>query len=386
MHFKRLAALAAAGCIAFSMTGCGSKDGAVFVQSVSTLSAMGGIAPGDRFAGMVVSEKVTEISKDPDRTVERLSVREGDDVKEGQELFVYDVDALQLALDKQELQQQQLEASIENYQSQIKELQLERDRVGGRQKLQYTIQIQTAQVDLKEAELNLKAKKAEVKKSKEILKNAVVVSPITGRVTTISETGTDSSGKTVPYITIQQAGSYRVKGMLNELQRGGIMEGDRIRLMSRVDENAVWFGTVTRVDYENPTTGNNNNMYGVENDEMTSTSKYPFYVELDSSEGLILGQHLYLSLDTGDDATPGLQLGSAFICFDDNGKAFVWAENRRGKLEKRMVNLGEYQEMRDSYEILTGLTEADYIAFPDDSVCRSGVPTTRTAASAEGGV
>lgn len=386
MKFKKLAALAAAGCIALSITGCGSKEGAVFVQPVSALSAMGGIAPGDRFSGMVVSENVTEIQKDSDKTIEKLSVREGDNVKVGQALFTYDMDALQLALDKQELQKQQLEASIENYQSQIKELQNERDRVGGRQKLKYTIQIQTAQVDLKEAELNLKAKALEVKKSKEILKNATVVSPVTGRVQAINETGTDDSGKKVPFITIQQAGSYRVKGTLNELQRGGIMEGDRIRMMSRVDENAVWYGTVTRVDYENPTTGNSNNMSGMETDEMTSTSKYPFYVDLDSSDGLILGQHLYLSLDMDDGEAPGLQLGSAFICFDDSGNAYVWAENKRGKLEKRMVHLGDYQEMRDTYEILTGLTEADYIAFPDEEVCRNGAPTTRTVSQTEGGV
>lgn len=367
------------------LVGCGNSDGAVFVQHVSDLSGMGGIAPGDRFGGMVVSENVSEIQKDEDKSVLELYVREGDDVKKGQKLFSYDVEELQLTVDKQQLQKEQLEVSIENLEIQIGDLEWERDRSSGRNKLEYTIQVQTLQVDLKEAELNLKAKDAELEKSIQILENSTVTSPVKGRIQSINETGKDNNGNTVPYISIQQAGSYRIKGTLNELQKGGIMEGDRIRIASRKDENQFWMGTVTLVDYENPTTGNQNNMYGMESDPMTSSSKYPFYVELDSSEGLILGQHLYLSLDTGEEETAGLNIGSSFVCFDENEKAFVWAENGRKKLEKRYITIGEYNAGRDTYPVLTGLTEDDYVAFPDPDLCRAGVPATRVAPQAEGG-
>ncbi len=44
--------------------------------------------------------------------------------------------------------------------------------------------------------------------------------------------------------------------------------------------------------------------------------------------------------------------------------AYVWAANDKNKLEKRQVELGEYDEMTGEYEILSGLTEDDYIAFP----------------------
>ena len=33
--------------------------------------------------------------------------------------------------------------------------------------------------------------------------------------------------------------------------------------------------------------------------------------------------------------------------------------------------------MTDTYEILEGLTEDDYIAFPDPETCVEGAPTTR---------
>ena len=65
------------------LTGCGGKSGGVYVQSVKTLAGYGGIAPGDRFSGIVVSENVAEIQKDGDKTIGELLVREGDDVTEG---------------------------------------------------------------------------------------------------------------------------------------------------------------------------------------------------------------------------------------------------------------------------------------------------------------
>ena len=104
--------------MALSMAACTEEENAVFVQSVADLSNMGGIAPGDRFPGIVVSENITEIQKDGQMVVEELKVREGDDVTAGQELFSYDTQQLQLALDKQRLELEQLQATIENYEEQ----------------------------------------------------------------------------------------------------------------------------------------------------------------------------------------------------------------------------------------------------------------------------
>lgn len=376
MRRKQWLALAAAVCLSLSLTACGS-DSAVYVQSVEVLAGMSGIAPGERFAGLVVSENVTEIEKDSEKNIEEVYVKSGDDVKKGQKLFAYDTEQLQLTLDKQRLELEQLNASIENYKSQIATLERERETVSGTDKLQYTVQIQTTQVDLKEAELNVKTKENEVQKSEDLLKNAVVTSPIDGRVQNVSEDGTDNYGNPMPFITIQQIGSYRIKGTIGELQRGSITEGTRIKAISRTDATQTWTGTVALVDYENPTQGSGNNYGGVGSvDEMTSSSKYPFYVDLESTDGLILGQHLYLEIFTEEGQTSGPSISSGFVCYDDDGTTFVWAE-KNGKLEKREVTLGEYNPMTDAQEVVEGLSLEDYIAFPDAALCREGAPTTR---------
>lgn len=382
---KKAAAVLLTICLLLGLTSCAVKEKQVFVQKVSDLSQMGGLAPSDKFSGIVVSESVTEIQRDSDKVVENLYVREGDDVTEGQKLFSYDTEQLQLTLEKQKLELEQLTSSIENYGLQIAQLEKDRDRAYSADKLKYTLQIQTNQIDLKEAELKLKTKQSEIQKSEHLLANALVTSPVTGRITSISEEGTDQYGNPKAYISIQQTGSYRVKGQINEMQRGAIMEGDRVRMESRLNPEEVWMGTVTLVDYENPVQGNNNGYYvSSDSDEMSASSRYPFYVELDSMEGLILGQHLYLSV-AGEQSSSleGVTLSGAFLCYDEDGSCFVWADNGQGKLEKRGVELGNYDPMADAYEILSGLSDSDYVAFPDEEVCLQGAPTIRQ--SQEGG-
>ncbi len=377
MNLKKYLAILLALVLAAGLAGCGNGT-AVYVQSVKSLAGMGGIAPGDKFLGLVVSEHVTEITKDEEKTIKELKVREGDDVKKGQELFSYDTEELQLTLDKQTLEMEQLKASIESYQAKIKQLERERNAAGSATKLQYTVEIQSTQIDLKEAELNLKTKEKEVARSQDLLENAVVFSPVDGRVQAISENGTDMNGNSLAYITIQQVGSYRVKGILGELQRGALMEGSRVTITSRTGTETVWGGTVTLVDYENPSQGSDyDRYYGMSADEMASSSKYPFYVQLDTTDGLILGQHLYLELEKEDGESSALSIPSAFLAYAEDGTTYVWAESG-SKLQKRTVTLGNYNDMADTFEILEGLTEEDYIAFPDPLICQEGAPTTHS--------
>lgn len=376
---KKAAAWILAGCLLLGMAGCAQKETHVFVQKVESLTQMGAIGANDRFGGIVVSESVTEIKKDDDKAIDQVYVSKGDEVTEGQELFSYDTEQIQLSLDKQRIELEQLESSIESYTQQIEQLEKDRERSwSSSDKLKYTLQIQTNQIDLKEAQLNLKTKQTEVQKSEHLLANAVVTSPVDGRITALGDEQTDNYGETKAYITIQQTGSFRVKGTLNEMQMGSIIEGDRIRVESRMDDSQFWMGTVSLVDYENPTQGSSSSYY-IDSDEMGNSSRYPFYVEMDSIDGMLLGQHVYLSVEQEQtEELTGLLLSASFIAYDEEGNPFVWADNGRGNLEQRIVELGEYDGTSDAFQILSGLDEADYIAFPDDSVCISGAPTTKT--------
>ena len=111
-------------------------------------------------------------------------------------------------------------------------------------------------------------------------------------------------------------------------------------------------------------------------DSQTSTSTYPFYVNLDSSDGLMLGQHVYIEMDEGQESQKtGIWLSEVYIVDADTDSPYVWAADKKGKLEKRSVILGQHDEELGEYEIADGLSKDDCIAYPAD-ILEEGMSTT----------
>ena len=79
---------------------------------------------------------------------------------------------------------------------------------------------------------------------------------------------------------------------------------------------------------------------------------------------------MYIEPDYGQDAEQDantLKLPSYYIN-DVDSSPWVWAQNDKGKLEKRSLTLGDYDAEMDTYVVTDGLTADDYIAFPDESL------------------
>ncbi len=362
-----LVAAVAAGGLYFSGVlgkGGGSSSDKVYVETVSTIMGSG-ISGNNRYSGVIEPQESWDVNKDEGRTVAEVFVEVGDEVAEGAQLFSYDVEELDLQLEQQKLELEGIDNEISDYNSQIADLQKEKASAPADQQLDYTTRIQSLQTSIKQSEYNRRSKEAEMEKTKKSMENSVVTSKIAGVVKAINDSDSDEYGNRLPYMTILATGEYQVKGAVNEQNRGMISEGLPVIVRSRVDEELTWSGSITKLDTENTISNNNNGYYSDSSDEMTTSSKYPFYVALDSMDGLILGQHVYIELDMGLQPAEkeGVWLYSYYIVMDD-GDPYVWASNGRDKLEKRVVELGEYDENLDQYEIKSGLTEEDLIAFP----------------------
>jgi len=207
---------------------------------------------------------------------------------------------------------------------------------------------------------------------KSSIENAVVVSKIDGMVKSINSSGESSSSGVTgeeAFMTIFATGNFRIKGSVNEQNISLIATGQSVIIHSRVDDGQIWKGTLTTVDLENPITSQSSDMYyyGTTSSD-NSSSSYPFYIDMESIEGLMLGQHVYIEMDYGQtQAREGLWLDSYYIVQEEEN-AYVWAANEKNRIEKREVTLGEYDEELVQYEITEGLTVDDYIAFPDATV------------------
>lgn len=361
------AAVAAAALIlyftVFRQSGADKSKGTVYVESVAALTGTGnnyGVL--NRFTGVVDPQETLEIQKSSDKTVKEILVKEGEEVKAGTPLFTYDTDEISLKLSQAQLDLEGLTNDINALYTQIAQTEKEKANAPQSEQLSYTTQIQSLQNDARRAEYNKKSKQAEIEQIRASLNNATVTSEIAGAVKSINPEGTDNFGNSAPFMTIIATGNYRIKGTANEQNVRSLSEGQPMIIHSRLDEAKTWTGTISKVETE-PATDNNNVVYGPSGGE--SSSNYNFYVGLDdTSADLILGQHVYLEPNAGQsEKKEGLWLMEGYFVIDGN-TAYAWVKNDKNRLEKREIVLGDYNSELAEYQIVSGLTEEDYIAWP----------------------
>lgn len=350
----------------FVSRGSSSSDGlTAYVDSVSMITGLGSSSGlMNRYSGVVEPQETIQINRNQERKIKELYVKVGDKVEEGTELFAYDTDEISLNLSQAELELERLSASITSLKEQVKLLNSQKASVSTEEKLEYTSQILNTENELKRAEYDVKSKQVEIDQLKSSLENSVVKSTVAGIVKSISENGMDMYGQSEAYITLLSTKDYRIKGKVSEQNVWLLQTEQPVIIRSRVDETQTWNGVITSVDLENTESSNNNTSYYGESGESATT--YPFYIELESAAGLILGQHVYIELDNGqDEVKDGVWLYDYYLVHEDD-KAYVWVATDKNKLEKREVQLGEFDEEWMRYEIVDGLTMEDYIAFPDE--------------------
>lgn len=352
----------------------GSKSGAssgegVYVDSVSMITGVGGIGIQNRFSGVVEPQETLEIKLEDGKTVKECYVEEGQEVSIGTELFLYDTGEMARQLEEGKLELESIGNEILSMNRQIKTLEAEKANASEDNKLEYTIQIQNLQNSAKRAEYNKTIKELELTQLEKSIGTSKVTSSIQGVVKSINKTGVDQYGQPVPYMTILATGEYRVKATTNEQNIHALMEGMPVIARSRVDSSVTWTGTINKIDMESPVEDNNNGMLGgPEGGNVEKATKYNFYTTLDSYEGLMLGQHVFVELDSGQGETKeGLWLPGYYLEMDGE-KAYIWVANDKEKLEKKEITLGEYDANMDEYQIVEGVTPEDYIAFPQEGL------------------
>lgn len=362
-----------------------SNEELVYATKISDLNG-GYDLTESRYMGTVESQEVKGVNRDRDKKVKELYVKEEDEVKAGDVLFEYDTESMELQLRQLELELTSINNNIATLNQQIASLTTEKAAAPAEEQLSYSAQIQNLQAQVNQANYDASAKQLEIDRQKLSMENTKVVAPMDGIIKTINENNSTSSSDddssnsnsdngsdstSNAYITIMAKGDYRIKATASELTVRSMSEGQSMIIRSRVDDS-TWTGTVTKIDLEHPDNGNNNDYYMSSG---TTATKYPFYISLDSTDGLMLGQHVYVEADYGQgDVKEGLWLDEYYIMQEDDG-AYVWAENAKGYIEKRKVELGEYDENMMRYQILSGLTEDDYIAYPEDRV-KEGMKVT----------
>ena len=162
-----------------------------------------------------------------------------------------------------------------------------------------------------------------------------------------------------------------VRGTVNELSRDTIQIGDVVH-GSSYENGADFTATVTEISVY-PTTGDDSFGWGWGmSSEHTNASYYPFTAYIEDAQDVVEGS-VEMSF-AREESSASIYLENYFIRTDTNGKNYVMVQGADGLLEKRIVKTGK--SVWGYYmEVISGISEADKIAFPYGKDVEEGAKT-----------
>ncbi|QFJ55420.1 efflux RND transporter periplasmic adaptor subunit [Pseudobutyrivibrio xylanivorans] len=369
-----IAALAAGGFAAYKTNFFGfntvtsSDSSEVYVMPLSDIMGSSSSYSTNVFMGIVEGQETTSVTKSSERELDKLLVSEGDVVTVGTPLFSYKSDSLEAENVQYGFDIETANININEYNRTIEKLTSDYAKIKGQSdedknnREDLANQIESLKTDIAIAENSISSTNAKIDENKKKIANSTVTSTVDGVITKIAD-DTNPYTSDGSFITILASKEMRVKGQINEQNVWAINIDEPVTLRSRVDKSKTWSGKITKIDTETKQESDSNSYDGSSEDNST---KYPFYVTLDNSDGLMMGQHLYIELGQTDapemDFSDGTYIYEYYISYDDDGNPFVWAD-KNGHLEKKSIELGEYYEEQMVYAI-SGIDKDTKIAYP----------------------
>ena len=344
----------------------------VYVMTLDEIMGANSSYSSDVFMGVVEGQETSSVTKSTERELDTIFVSEGDTVEKGTPLFSYKIDNLEAENVQYGFDIEGYNLSIQECNDDIAKKQKELDKITGDtdedkdKKEALANEIAGLNTDIKIAQNSIDQTNAKIEENNRKINNSVVKSSVSGVVTKIAD---DTNPYTTDgsFITILGASEMRIKGQINEQNVWAINVDEPVTLRSRVDASQTWTGTITKIDTESKQE-NTDSMYSYGGSSENSSTKYPFYVTLDDSEGLMMGQHVYIELGKTDapemDFSDGTYIYDYYISYEEDGTPFLWVEDGN-RLAKQTIELGDYSEEQMVYAV-SGIDKDTKIAYPMD--------------------
>ena len=283
------------------------------VYPVSILN-QGSFEDYSTLTGTTFDLKLQKIYLDSDRTISETYVGKGQKVNKGTALFKYDTTNIEINMRKNELKIQQLQNKIKNSKNK----------------------------DITELQLELKKENVKYEENKTKYNQSIYYSDYDGIVKNISSI-TDTEN---PFMEIYGGKGMNVSIEVPESQLESIHEEDDV-FFTTYDFSQSYQGKIVSKDvYPSKIESN--------------ISYYRVIAWIQDSNNLSVATELNVSFPTEDE--PAIWLEDAYIR-QEQGKKYVFKADKKGRLIKSFVKTGQSRYGMSS-EIVEGLSESDYIAFP----------------------
>ena len=226
--------------------------------------------------------------------------------------------------------------------------QMRREQLKAIKNIEFEIQLQQAEYKIMQAEMN----------------DGNIYAKIDGQVVSLLPEE-EARANNQPLMKVSGGGGFYVQGSVSELERDSLTVGQEVTV-NDWNTGMTYTGTVKSVG-EFPLSDGRS--YGNGN---PNASQYPFYVFVDGSANLQEGS--YVSVNYSSSAGEhGIYLEVPFLR-QENGESYVYLRGANGRLEKRTVVTGK-TVWGSHVEILSGITEDDYLAFPYGKGVKPGAQT-----------
>lgn len=325
------------------------------------------------------------------QSVSEIKVKEGQSVKAGDVLLVYDTTAndLQLELQKSELELSRV--SIIDAQRELEKLKQttplediptteapiiatdsdapqpddipDVDVPPTREELKNQIAQKEQEIKSMQTQYEI----AQVKLQMEELQNSTgeVLANFDGVVKSVT-TADEAASSGNPVLVVSAADGYLVESQIGELAMSTVRVGDTVSMYC-YDTGMNYDGTITEISTF-PADGYTNYNSKVE-------TYYPIKIALNDATDISQNMYMEITLNSGsEDTSGGFYLSKAFM--KQEGSNYYVMKDVDGRLKKTYIKVGN-KTSGDAVLVLGGLTMQDYIAFPYLDEAVEGVKTVQ---------
>ena len=213
--------------------------------------------------------------------------------------------------------------------------------------------IHAKESEVREYDIDIRRKQLELSELQTQLADGVVYAKRSGVIKGLKDMNHVPTDGT-PFLTVAGGTGTEVKGTISELLLSTIQKGTKVSVTS-YETGSIYEAVVTQID--NFPTNSGEGFYGGN----PNVSMYGFTAYIEKGDDLKQGTYLALSIQQENMDTSSIYLSNAFIR-DEHGQKYVM-KDVDGKLVKTYIKTGKvYFNM--STEVLSGISDTDYIAFP----------------------
>lgn len=234
--------------------------------------------------------------------------------------------------------------------------------------LELAAEISAQQKKIRELDIQMRKTKLEVEQLRAAAGDGIVKATVNGTVASVQDLE-ELDGNSTPFLEIRGQDSLYVTGSMSELLLEEVEVGQKV-LINSWESGQNYEGTITEIS----TTPTDNMGYGGEGNP--NVSYYPYKALVENSEGLRNGEGVELRIDPNAQTKDALYIEQAFVR-TESGKSYVMKEGKDKRLKKQYVKTGKIV-YGQAIQILSGLKNSDFIAFPYGKEVKEGARVKET--------